>query len=260
MAMVTTPRVVITGAAGVVGGVLMSGLAERYDVRGVDARRSRVPVSGRPVQRGQLRGARAVARSLRGAEVVVHLAELASQRTPWRDVHRTNLRVMWNVLDAARVAGARRVILASSNAVVGGYEDDHPYCDIVAGSYADLDPLTLPRLGVSVPVRPNGPYAVGKATSEAAGRYAADQHGLSVIALRIGTVLRSDRPECARHFSTLLTHRDLVHLVERCVDAPDELRFAIFYGVSANTWRFWDIEDARETIGYYPQDDAERWR
>jgi uronate dehydrogenase len=115
-------------------------------------------------------------------------------------------------------------------------------------------------LRTSVPVRPNGAYAVGKVAAEAAGRLGADTRDISVLALRIGTVRPSDRPEEPRHFATLLTHRDLVQLVERCIDAPDELRFAVFYGVSANTWRIWDIEDARRAIGYEPVDDAEHWR
>jgi hypothetical protein len=30
--------------------------------------------------------------------------------------------------------------------------------------------------------------------------------------------------------------------------------------VSANTWRIWDIDEARDAIGYTPADDAEEWR
>ena len=111
-----------------------------------------------------------------------------------------------------------------------------------------------------MPIRPDGPYGIGKAFGEAAGRYYSDVHGLSVICLRIGTLNRESRPTSVRHFATLLTHRDLVQLVRRCIDAPDDLRFAIFYGVSDNKWRFWDISNARDLIGYAPQDDAERWR
>jgi hypothetical protein len=57
-----------------------------------------------------------------------------------------------------------------------------------------------------------------------------------------------------------LTHRDLVQLVARCIEAPASVGFGIFYGVSRNTWRFWDIEEARAEIGYEPVDDTERWR
>ena len=81
-----------------------------------------------------------------------------------------------------------------------------------------------------------------------------------MLCLRIGTVNRDDRPANARQFATLLTHRDLVQLVRRCLQAPEELAFGVYYGVSANTWRFWDLEDAARELGYVPEDDAERWR
>jgi uronate dehydrogenase len=45
-----------------------------------------------------------------------------------------------------------------------------------------------------------------------------------------------------------------------CIQAPDELEFGIFYGVSNNTWRFWDISNSEKLIGYQPQDNAENWR
>jgi nucleoside-diphosphate-sugar epimerase len=254
----TATRVVVTGAAGIVGRVVLDGIDARHDVRGVDARRT--SRTDRRVDRVQLRRPGAAARALAGADVVVHLADRASQSTPWRTVHHNNLRVLWNTLEAARAVGARRVVLASSNAVVGGYEDDHPYREILAGHLDGLDPSAVPLLTSDVPVRPNGAYAVGKVTAEAAGRFMADRYDLSVIALRIGTVRPGDRPDNVRHLSTLLTGRDLVHLVEQCIDAPDDVRFATFYGVSANTWRIWDISDARAIVGYEPVDDAERWR
>ena len=111
-----------------------------------------------------------------------------------------------------------------------------------------------------MPVRPDGAYGIAKAFGEAAGRFYSDRYGLSVVCLRIGTLNGSSRPEGMRNFATLLTHRDLVQLVERCIGAPDSLRFAIFYGVSNNTWRFWDISDSGERVGYQPDDDAEQWR
>ena len=118
----------------------------------------------------------------------------------------------------------------------------------------------LLRIRTDAPVRPDGPYGVGKAFGEAVGRYYADAWGLSVICLRIGTVNRADRPTGIRHFATLLTHRDLVSLVRCCIDAPPDVRFGIAYGVSRNTWRLWDVEAARELIGFEPSDNAESFR
>jgi nucleoside-diphosphate-sugar epimerase len=112
-----------------------------------------------------------------------------------------------------------------------------------------------------MPVRPNGPYGIAKAAAEAAGRYLANGHGMSVLCLRLGTMGREGAgPRDQRQFATLLTPRDLKQLYRRAVDAPEELRFAIFYGVSNNKWRFWDISDAEALIGYRPEDDMEVWR
>jgi uronate dehydrogenase len=140
------------------------------------------------------------------------------------------------------------------------YERDEPYASIVAGTYGGLDPQRIPLISASAPPRPDGPYGVAKAFGEAAGRYYAEEHGLSVICLRIGTVNGEGRPTNAREFATLLTHADLVRLVECALRASDDIRFGVFYGVSANTWRFWDIDDARQAIEYRPRDNAEDWR
>jgi hypothetical protein len=58
----------------------------------------------------------------------------------------------------------------------------------------------------------------------------------------------------------MLTPRDVKHLYRCAVEASDGLRFGVFYGVSNNKWNFWDIEDARQSIGYQPQDNMESWR
>ena len=48
--------------------------------------------------------------------------------------------------------------------------------------------------------------------------------------------------------------------VEGLVGAPDELLWGVFYGVSNNKWKFWDISDAERLIGYRPQDNMEDYR
>ena len=250
-------KVLITGAAGLVGGVLRAGLADVYDLRGLDI----APVE--VMEKSAAADATDLAAGLpayEGADTVVDLASVPDQHSPWDVVRANNLPSTWNALESARRAGAKRVIFASSNHATGNYENDEPYASIVAGEYGGLAPGGFPLVTPDMPIRPDGPYGVGKAFGEAAGRYYSDVHGLSVICLRIGTLNRESRPTAIRHFATLLTHGDLVRLVRACVDALDSLRFGIFYGVSDNKWRFWDISNARELAGYAPQDDAEMWR
>jgi hypothetical protein len=51
-----------------------------------------------------------------------------------------------------------------------------------------------------------------------------------------------------------VSHRDLQQLIERCID-EERLRFAVFMGLSNNAFKRLDISDARELVGYQPQDD-----
>jgi uronate dehydrogenase len=247
-------RVLITGVRGLVGQVLRAALADDYQIAGVDVRRGRDGLV-----RSDMARLRHAERAVDGADVVIDLAS-AHWRQPWEVVRGNNIPAAWNTLEAARRRGVRRVIYASSNHVTGLYERDQPYASIVAGEYNGLDPATVPKITTSMAVRPDSPYGVGKVLGEAAARYYAEEHGLSVLCLRIGTLNRASRPSAARHFATLLTHDDMARLARCCIEAPPDLTFGVFYGVSANTWRIWDVDDACRAIGYEPQDDAEMWR
>lgn len=248
-------EVLVTGAAGLIGGILRQRL-DGHAVAGVDVRR----VRGSGIRRVDMRRLRSVEAAFEGAEVIVDLAAHRAVATPWRDVHRDNLTATMNALEAARRRGVRRVVFASSCHVTGLYERDSPYREIAAGSYDGLDPSAIPLIGSSSPIRPDGAYAIGKVLGEAAARYYSETSDLSVICLRIGTVKPEDRPTRPRDFATLLSHADLARLVECAIRAPDDRRFGVYYGVSGNRWRFWDIAEACEAIGYVPQDDAETFR
>jgi nucleoside-diphosphate-sugar epimerase len=249
------PGVVITGAAGTIGTVLRTELVDSYAVRALD----QVPGTGIDLVVDVRRSER-MASVVAGADAIIELAANSSVATSWGRVLENNLAATVGTLEAARRAGVPRVVVASSNHVTGIHEREEPYASVLAGRYEDLEPDVVPRIRADSPPRPDSFYAVGKCGAEAAGRYYAEEHGLSVICLRIGTVNRENRPRNPREFATLLTHRDLVQLVRRCLEAPLDLRFAVFYGVSRNTWRIWDIDEATSTIGYEPLDDAERFR
>lgn len=248
-------RVLILGAAGVVGTVLWEGLAAQHSLRGVDSRRDRQ----RGIERGDVRRLRSINAAFEGIDAVVDLATSPSVELPWEDTH-VDMRGRINVLEAARANGIRRYVFASSNHVTGLYELDQPYASIVAGEYDGLDPHSIPLITPDWPIRPDSAYGVGKAFGEAAARFYAERHDLSCICLRIGTVRADDRPTTPRQFATLLSHADLVRLIESCLAASTELRYGIYYGVSANTWRFWDLANARDELGFEPADDAERLR
>lgn len=249
-------ELLITGASGLLGTVLRRGLEGRYSIRGLDRR----PGGERGIRKGDIRRPRPLARALEGADAVVHLAAVAQADAGWEEVLEHNVRGTTRVLEAAREAGVSRFVYASSNHVTGMYEHERPYSSIVAGKYDGLEPDRIPLIGADMPVRPDGPYAVSKVFGEAAVRHHCERFGLRAVCLRIGTVNAGDRPERPRHFATLLSHADLVRLVDCAIAASNEIDFAVVYGVSANRWRFWEIADAAGILGFVPQDDAERFR
>lgn len=248
-------KIVITGAAGVVGRALRDPLVARHDVVMIDRRR-RAP-SG--LHRAPLASLRLLVRHFADADTVVHLAADSHLGATWRSVARNNIAGTRNVLEAARRCGVRRIVFASSNAVTAGYENDEPWSRVVAGDYTGLDPAAMPRISTALPVRPANVYGVSKVFGEAACRYYADRFGISAICLRIGTVLADDRAVRPRHFATLLSHRDLVALVTCAIEAPSAIGFLVCYGVSNNTWRLYDLTETAQ-LGFQPQDDAGAWR
>ena len=230
-------RVLLTGAAGRIGSSLRPGLCAHDGLR--ELRLSDIePLApehpAETVAPADVRDADAVLRAVDGVDAIVHLggvpgeADLATLAGP--NVHGT-----FHVLDAARRAGARRVVLASSNHVTG------------------FEPTTR-RLAGHEPPRPDSLYGATKAFGEALGRLYADKFGLEVVCLRIGTF--AERPLEPRHLSTWLSPADALRLIGACLTAPSPLGFRVVYGASANTRGWWDLGPARE-LGYAPQDDAE---
>jgi uronate dehydrogenase len=228
-------RVLLTGAAGRIGSCLRAGLRPGLrELRLSDVAPLRPEHEAETVASADLADAGAVARAAEGVDAIVHLGGEPGEAA-FDDLVDPNVRGVFHVLDAARRAGASRVVLASSNHVTGFYP---------AGV----------RLKGGEPVRPDSLYGVTKAFGEALGRMYVDKFGLEVVCVRIGTFGR--RPAEPRQLATWLSHGDAVRLFRACLTAPSPLGFAVVYGASANTRGWWDLGPARR-LGYDPQDDSE---
>lgn len=248
----------ITGSNGLIGNMLAAEFSSKFTVSGLDVT---APSTGNELPTTVADGSDfdAILPAFENIDAVVHLAANAPVETPWPDVLKNNIAATHNVYEAARQSGVKRLVFASSNHAVGLFENDEPYKSIVAGKYDGLKPGEFKRVDNTVPVRPDSDYGISKVFGEATGRYYSERFGLEVACLRIGTVNHHNSPvQSVRQMATWLSHRDLAQLVERCLTSP--LKFEIFYGVSNNTWRFWDISYAADKIGYAPQDNAEDWR
>lgn len=250
-------KVLITGVTGLIGRIVLDELKGDYELTGL----ARRPMEDVRHFRGDISDLQAILPAFEGQDAVVHLAADPSQTAPWESVLPNNLVGTYNALEACRIHGVKRMVFASSNHAVGMYERDHPYHHIVKGQYDQVDVSPIPQVTHTSPVRPDGYYGISKVYAEAAGRYYSEEHGISVICLRIGSVVAWDNPtRSIRNFATWQSHRDLAQQIRKSLESPESLLFDIFYGVSDNKWRFWDIDHAREVIGYRPADNAEDYR
>ncbi len=247
------PTVLVTGMSGLIGGAVLRHLGAKYAFRALNRR----AVAGVPSHQADIADLDAIQPAFAGVEAVVHLAANTSGSAPFDETLRANVVGTYNVFEAARRAGVRRVVYASSGATVSGYEREMPYSALVAGRGPEVG--RWPMLTHESPVRPAALYGVSKVWGEALGRHYADAYGLSMLCLRIGHVTKEDRPLSPRDFSVWCSQRDIVRMIELCLDAPTTLRFDVFFVVSQNRWSYRDLAHAREVLGFVPQDSAERY-
>ncbi|WP_225336446.1 NAD-dependent epimerase/dehydratase family protein [Halomicrobium urmianum] len=273
-------NVLVTGAYGRCGTAIIDHLEDDSDYEFTFLNRSDRPADhpygGFETHVADVADYEAIRPAFDGQDTVVHLAAFPYIDGTWQDVFEPNVVGMYNVLEAARDAEVETFVFGSTNHVTGLYEDDHtpalyqPECDF---SLAPTDP-----------VRPDSYYAATKSFGEDLGRYYAETAGSpeQFYALRIGTVRPQDYDHpygpaeeeveageiergsdeyqriVARTKATWQSRRDFAHQIECCLD-DDDVTFGVYYGVSDNDRRWFSIRNARDEIGYTPQDNAEEW-
>ena len=104
-------------------------------------------------------------------------------------------------------------------------------------------------IGPDIPFRPSGFYGASKAFAEILGRVYSDQHGLSVLCIRIVQANQENRP----HSPRWIRHSDVEQMLRKCIEAKD-LPYGVYYGVSDNRNAIWDISNAERDLGYRPID------
>jgi uronate dehydrogenase len=231
----TLHRLLLTGAAGGLGKVLRTGLVGTADIIRLSSRSDLGELAPHEEHvRADLADAAAVDRMLEGVDAVVHMGGQATEAA-WDVVLASNIVGMINLYEAARKAGTRRVIFASSNHVIGMYPRDR-------------------RLDHATPPRPDSRYGLSKAFGEDLACLYAYKHGISSLCIRIGSSF--PEPKNRRMLSTWQSYDDLIRQIRSGLEA--DYLFEIVYGVSANTRGWWDNANA-ERLGYRPQDDSERF-
>jgi uronate dehydrogenase len=227
-------KVVLTGAAGTIGSTLREAWRGRFPLlRLVDMHDLGELHNGEETLVLDLADFAAARRAVEGADAVVHLAAIPEEDR-FERLLEANVAATYNVFEASRQAGVRRVVFASSNHVTGLYPRSE-------------------RIGPDDPVRPDSLYGVTKVFGEALGRLYAGKWGLEVVCLRIGSF--DERPRDADALPMWLSPADAVRLFTRALVA-DVPGFLVVYGLSRVPGSWWENPGAA-AIGYEPEDEVD---
>ena len=225
--------ILITGAAGDVGTHLRRELAGKYVLKVSDLRSLKKINKEEIFARADISKFADALRITKGVDAVVHLGGY-SVEGPWAGILSANIIGCYNVFEAARRNGVKRILFPTSNHAVGFYRRDQT-----------IDHRAYPR--------PDSRYGVSKVFGEALGSLYADKYGMQVFCIRIGNV--GPAPIDKRRLSIWFSPRDLAQLVTIGIEHPD-IRFEIVYGISRNTRAWYDNANAYR-LGYKPVDDSE---
>lgn len=230
-------RLLLTGAAGALGRELRPRLKKYCDTLRVSDVAEMAPAGpGEEAMTVPLEDRAAMRGLLEGVDAVIHLGGV-SVETPFDPILAANILGVYNLYEAARRNGVKRIVFASSNHVTGFYRQDEV-----------VSPLD--------PVRPDTMYGVSKAFGENISRMYFDRFGIQTACLRIGSALAA--PKDRRMLASWLSFDDLERLVVACLSTA-MLGHTIVYGMSDNPVSWWDNTPARH-LGYLPQDSSERFR
>jgi nucleoside-diphosphate-sugar epimerase len=185
-------RYLVTGAAGFIGRSIAAALLERGEtVRGIDnfltgKRENLVGLERMEFLEGDLTDRETCVRACSGVEIVFHEAALASVPQSVVDPVFTNTNCVdatVNLLDAARMAGVRRLVYAGSSSAYGHAS-------------------ALPK-HEEMPEHPVSPYGVAKLAGEHYARAFAEIYGMETVVLRYFNVF-GPYQDPASHYSGVL--------------------------------------------------------
>jgi NAD+ dependent glucose-6-phosphate dehydrogenase len=248
-------KVLVTGLRGTVGQAIRSEFEGRYELSGF----SRYGAEDLPDERnhkGNIADRDSVVTAFQGQHTVVHLAADRSATADWESALRNNFVGTYNIFEAAKLAGVKRVVFGSSQHSIGGNYLDEPYRSILAGEF-DKVTRPYPLMDESIAIRPSGYYGASKAYGEALGSVYKDYYGVNSIHVRIGwTISNNDPRSSGGGLAMWLSSRDTAQIMYKAVDAPDDLDYAVVFATSNNYWNIFNLDKARKLLGYDPQDDA----
>lgn len=260
-------KVVLTGASGYVAGRMLPALRERYDLTLLDVKatnREGDEVEGVQVVDLENPDRDAYCAHFRGADAVVHSGFKGTvdwQHTDyWKESD--NIRMCHNVYQTCVEEGVKRIVVMSSNHACDFYER-LIWSDRLDFATTDMLPLSDNFYGWAKSSYEHLAFVFATGNANNGKR-------LESVHIRIGaprdTIMEGqsadDLKQLHRELGAYLSARDLSQLVIKSIETEnieDEngVPFQVFFGISGNTHRFWNIDNARRVVGYAPEDDSQ---
>lgn len=232
--MITHNRILLTGAAGGLGKALRTRLKANCNIlRLSDVASCGESLAQEEIMLADLADSEQVEPMMKGVDAVVHMGGI-SVEGPFGPILRANLLGVYNLYEAARMHGVKRIIFASSNHVTGFYSQGE-------------------TINADHPPRPDSLYGVSKAFGEDLSRFYFDRYGIETACVRIGSSFAE--PKDRRMLATWLSYDDLHRLITACLSTP-VLGHSIIFGASDNSVSWWDNSRAKH-IGYHPKDTSD---
>ncbi|MFG5780122.1 NAD-dependent epimerase/dehydratase family protein [Comamonas sp. J-3] len=231
-------RLLLTGAAGGLGKVLRERLRPYADVLRLSDVAGMAPArdASEEVVVCDLADKQAVDALVAGCDAIVHMGGVSVER-PFEEVLEANIKGIFNLYEAARRHGVKRVVFASSNHVIGFYKQNE-------------------KIDANVRRRPDGYYGLSKSFGEDMASFYFDRYGIETVSMRIGSSF--PEPKDRRMMSSWLSYDDLVQLIEKGLFTPN-VGHTVVYGASNNRDGWWDNHAAAH-LGFVPKDSSEPWR
>ena len=227
----------MTGAAGGLGQAMRPRLKANCAVLRLSDVSPMAPAqAGEEVVQADLADADAVKALVAGCQAIVHFGGISTEQ-PWAPILQANIIGLYNLYEAARIHGVKRIVFASSNHVMGFYRQSEV-----------VDALSPPK--------PDGLYGVSKAFGEDLSRMYFERYGIETACVRIGSCL--PEPKDRRMLASWISHDDMHRLITACL-TTQVLGHSIVYGTSDNSVSWYDNRLAHH-IGYRPKDSADAFR
>jgi nucleoside-diphosphate-sugar epimerase len=174
-------RIVVTGAAGRIGGYVVRELTPHHEVIGFDRGLPHAPVAGVRYWRGDHTDQGQIYALLRDAEAVIHLSAITNpNQDPPEVVFGRNIMGTYHVAEAAAALGLRTIVHASSINTLGfGFRTRH------------FNPLTFP-LDETHPNAPQDPYSLSKLAGEEIMAMVHRRTGIRAISIRPPAVIHPE--------------------------------------------------------------------